>query len=108
MQQPTQSPPRAFALFELGFRPFYLLAAALAAVSVPLWLAQYFGLLPGAGYLSGMAWHVHEMVFGFAAAVIVGFLFTAARAWTGLPTPTGVPLAALVTLWLLGRVLLLT
>jgi uncharacterized protein involved in response to NO len=110
MQQPAKSPPApgGFALFELGFRPFYLLAAVLAAVSVPLWLAQFFGVLPAAGYLSGMAWHVHEMVFGFAAAVIVGFLFTAARAWTGLPTPTGTPLAALAVLWVLGRVLLIS
>ncbi|HEU5283681.1 MAG TPA: NnrS family protein [Burkholderiales bacterium] len=111
MRQPDPSPPaptRGLVLFALGFRPFYLLAAALAAVSVPLWLAQYFGMLPGAGYLPGMAWHVHEMVFGFAAAVVVGFLFTATPAWTGLPTPTGAPLAALAALWLLGRVLMLT
>lgn len=111
MQQPAHSPPApsgGFALFALGFRPFYLLAAALASVSVPLWLGQFLGVLPAAGYLSGIAWHVHEMVFGFAAAVIVGFLFTAARAWTGLPTPSGAPLAALAALWLLGRVLVLT
>jgi uncharacterized protein involved in response to NO len=110
MQQPVQSPPlppRGFAFFALGFRPFYLLAAALAAASVPLWLLQFFGVFPAAGYLSGLPWHVHEMVFGFAAAVIVGFLFTAARAWTGLSTPTGAPLAALAALWLLGRVLLI-
>lgn len=97
-----------FALFNLGFRPFYLLAGTLAAVSVPLWLAQYSGVLSTGSHLGGFAWHAHEMVFGFAAAVIAGFLFTAARNWTNLPTPMGGPLAALALLWLAGRVLVYT
>jgi uncharacterized protein involved in response to NO len=53
-------------------------------------------------------WHGHEMVFGFAPAVIVGFLLTAARNWTGLPTPGGVVLAFLFFVWAAARVLLLT
>ena len=93
-------------LFQLGFRPLYLLAALLAALSIPWWLVQY-RLGASGGMLPPMAWHGHEMLFGFAAAVIVGFLFTAARNWTGLPTPTGGALAALCGLWLAGRVLLL-
>ena len=48
-------------------------------------------------------WHAHEMLFGFGAAVIAGFLLTAVRNWTGLATPQGVPLALLFGLWLLGR-----
>jgi uncharacterized protein involved in response to NO len=96
------------ALFNLGFRPFYLLAALLATLSVPLWVGQYFGVVPAPGYASGIAWHAHEMVFGFAAAVITGFLFTAARNWTGLPTPAHGPLALLAGLWLLGRLLMVT
>jgi uncharacterized protein involved in response to NO len=96
------------ALFNLGFRPFYLLAALLATAALPLWLAQYFGLLALPAPFAPMAWHAHEMVFGFASAVIAGFLFTAARNWTGLPTPTHAPLALLAGLWLLGRVLMFT
>jgi uncharacterized protein involved in response to NO len=96
------------ALFNLGFRPFYLLAALLAALGIPLWLAQYFGLLTAPAHLSGVAWHAHEMVFGFQLAVITGFLLTAARNWTGLPTPTGALLAALAGLWVAGRLLVLT
>ena len=96
------------ALFNLGFRPFYLLAALLAASALPLWLVQYFGLLALPAPYAPMTWHAHEMVFGFAVAVIAGFLFTAARNWTGLPTPTRAPLALLAALWLLGRVLMLT
>ena len=99
---------KRFALFDLGFRPFYLLAALLAALNVPVWVAQWHGVLPQAGSLNAMAWHAHEMAFGFAAAVITGFLFTAARNWTGLPTPTGRSLAALAALWAAGRVAVLT
>ena len=108
-KSPNSSPDKpAFALFNLGFRPFYLIAALWAAVSVPVWVAQYAGLLAPARVLPALAWHMHEMVFGFAVAVVTGFLFTAARAWTGLPTPTGGRLAAVVCLWLFGRLLMLT
>ena len=96
-----------FALFNLGFRPFYLLASVFSAFSVLLWAAQYSGWLPSA-YLQGPLWHGHEMLFGYSMAVIAGFLLTAVRAWTGQPTPTGVPLMVLVALWVLGRALVLT
>jgi uncharacterized protein involved in response to NO len=99
--------PSGFALWNLGFRPFYLLASIFAALSVLLWAAQYTGLLALA-YLPGPVWHAHEMLFGYTLAVITGFLFTAVRNWTALPTPHGAPLAALAGLWLLGRVLVLT
>jgi len=89
-------------LLRLGFRPFYLLAAALAVVAVPAWLAGYKGLLP-----LDLLWHAHEMVFGFAGAVIVGFLLTASRNWTNVQTPRGAPLAALVLLWIAGRAAML-
>jgi uncharacterized protein involved in response to NO len=94
-------------LWSLGFRPFYLVAAAYAAVSVPLWVAQLHGLaLPGV--FEGPVRHAHEMIFGFVLPVMVGFLFTAGRNWTGQPTPTGAALAALVLVWLAGRVLVFT
>lgn len=104
------SQPQApgFALFALGFRPFYLLAALVAAASVPVWLLEYLGVVPAPGPIAGIAWHMHEMVFGFAVAVITGFLFTAGRNWTGQPTPTGAPLAGLAALWIAARVLLVT
>ncbi len=92
-------------LWRLGFRPFYLLAALLAALAVPLWAAHYLGWIGGARL--DLGWHMHEMVFGVAIAVIVGFLFTAARAWTGLWTPRGGHLAALALVWIAGRVAML-
>ncbi len=104
---PTRSRPGkspGFALWALGFRPFYLLGAGFAALSVPLWLLFYIGGLGLPGAWGPMAWHAHEMVFGFAVAIVCGFLFTAVRNWTGLPTPTGARLAALCALWLAVRI----
>ena len=92
----------------MGFRPFYLLAGAFGAVGVPVWHFAPGVLLPGEPYLGGAAWHAHEMVFGFAGAVLTGFLLTAARAWTGLATLSGWGLAALAALWVAGRVLVAT
>lgn len=109
LTEPVGRAPRrgGFALWALGFRPFYLLAALLAALWVPLWALQFSGVL-GTPVLRGPVWHAHEMVFGFTQAVVVGFLFTAGRNWSGQPTPTGKPLMALAALWLAGRALVLS
>lgn len=98
---------RAAAVWQLGFRPFYLLASVFAALSIGLWAAQFNGWL-GLGYLRLPLWHAHEMLFGFTLAVVVGFLLTAGSNWTGRPTLRGVPLAALALLWVAARVLVLT
>jgi uncharacterized protein involved in response to NO len=109
IEEPRRMPAHkpAFALWQLGFRPFYLLASSFAALSILLWALQYAGWTPHA-YLAGPLWHAHEMLFGYTLAVVVGFLFTAGYNWTGRPTPTGRTLAALAALWLAGRVLVLT
>jgi uncharacterized protein involved in response to NO len=86
-------------LLALGFRPFYLLAGGYAALGVAAWGLQYGGWLPGGNIL----WHAHEMLFGYAFAVIAGFLLTAVRVWTGRPTPSGLPLAGIAALWLASR-----
>lgn len=98
--EPSAASPGGFALFALGFRPLYLLAGLYAALSVPLWALQYAGWLPGAN----LYWHAHEMLFGYAFAVIAGFLLTAVRAWTGRPTPSGSALAAIAGLWVAARI----
>jgi uncharacterized protein involved in response to NO len=95
------------AIWALGFRPFYLLAATYAALSVAIWALQYAGYL-GAAPIRGPLWHGHEMLFGYAIAVVAGFLFTAVRNWTQRPTPSGPVLAAFAALWLAGRVLVFT
>ncbi|MFP5406071.1 MAG: NnrS family protein, partial [Gammaproteobacteria bacterium] len=71
---------------------------------VPLWIAQLAGWIPAPAHLPAVLWHAHEMIFGFAIAVIAGFLFTAGQAWTGLSTPRGWPLAAIAILWIAARV----
>jgi len=96
---PTSQP---WPVLALGFRPFYLVGAASAVILLPLWLATLDGhlMLP---LPDPLGWHAHEMLFGFAAAILAGFLFTAVRSWTGGDTPRGRALGALVLLWLAGR-----
>jgi len=72
-------------------------------LAIPLWIALLLGQLSLNLTGSPVLWHAHEMLFGFAAAVIVGFLLTAGKAWTGLATPRGGGLAALALLWLAAR-----
>src|SRR5579863_1480323 len=91
------------ALLSAGFRPFFLGAAVWGAIAIPLWLAVFAGArgLPSA--LPPLAWHAHEMVFGYGAAVVAGFMLTAIPNWTGRMPLQGVPLALLLALWLAGR-----
>ncbi|MBS7600941.1 NnrS family protein [Pseudomonas sp. RC2C2] len=92
-------------LLRLAFRPLFLAGCALAVLAIPLWLAALNGALgtwqPAGGWL---AWHRHELVFGFGLAIIAGFLLTAVQTWTGQPGLSGKPLAGLALLWLAGRV----
>ena len=96
-------PPR-FVPFAYGFRPFFLLAGLYALVAVGLWLWTFSG---GIGQPDGTVpqhWHGHEMLFGFVAAAVAGFLLTAVPSWTGRRGFAGVPLKVLVALWFSGRV----
>jgi uncharacterized protein involved in response to NO len=104
--EPTSRHGLAFAA--KGFRPFFLLAALFAIAIVPSWLLILRGVLPVGSYLDPVAWHAHEMVFGFVVAVIAGFLLTAVGNWTQRETLTGAPLLALSALWLLGRVAMIS
>lgn len=90
-------------LFRLGFRPFFLCAGISAVVLILSWL--YF-LKHGGPYTqyTSIGWHAHEMIFGYTLAVIAGFLLTAAKNWTGAPTLHGPWLAAVILLWVAGRV----
>lgn len=96
------------ALFNLGFRPFFLGAAIFAIISMALWTSVYVFHLPVplAG-ISAFQWHAHEMIYGFAMAVIAGFLLTAVKNWTGVQTLHGYGLLGLFALWALPRVLFL-
>ncbi|EJO92387.1 NnrS family protein [Ectopseudomonas mendocina DLHK] len=90
-------------LWRLGFRPFFLAGALFALLAVALWAAALHGLTRPALSAGLLAWHRHEMPFGFGLAIIAGFLLTAVQTWTGRPGLSGRPLIALFGLWLAAR-----
>jgi len=94
-------------LLAKGFRPFFLLAASYAIAIVPLWLAVLQGAAAPVRYLDPAVWHAHEMLSGFATAVIAGFLLTAASNWTQRETATGASLGLLAAVWAAGRLAML-
>ena len=96
---------KGYVPFALGFRPFFLCAGLSGVLLLAIWLCFLGGHVPANTYYGPIGWHSHEMLFGFAIAIVAGFLLTAVRNWTGIQTPTGRPLAALAGLWLAGRIL---
>lgn len=105
---PVAPPLQGLPVLRLGMRPFYLGAAAFAAISVPWWVAAALGVVAVPTALPPMLWHAHEMLFGFASAVIVGFLLSAGKAWTGLTVARGPALGGLAILWLAARLAAVT
>ena len=103
--QITEPHKSEYALFSLGFRPFFLLGSLFAAVTILPWMliTEYQQILLPDPRLSPMHWHAHEMLFGYAMAVISGFLLTAVTNWTGIQTLHGLPLLLLTVLWALAR-----
>jgi uncharacterized protein involved in response to NO len=106
-QAPTDPLARGFslrALLSYGFRPFFLLGAAWAVIALGAFVVTLAG---GASWqadaLAPARWHAHEMLFGFVAAAIAGFLLTAVPTWTSSRPISGVPLALICGLWLAGR-----
>lgn len=94
-------------LFSYGFRPFFLGGALWAIAAMGLWIAAITGRITIAEIYGALNWHAHEMLFGFASAVLAGFLLTAVPNWTGRLPVSGWPLAGLFALWCAGRVALL-
>jgi uncharacterized protein involved in response to NO len=95
------------ALFSYGFRPFFLGGVAWSVACIVLWIPQFVGELSLRTAYSPLDWHIHEMLYGYVAAVIAGFLLTAIPNWTGRLPICGAPLAALAGLWLAGRLVML-
>ncbi len=96
-----------YALFDLSFRPFFLLGSMFAIISVVLWIQLYqynLTILPDAR-LIGVHWHAHEMIYGYSIAIITGFLLTAVKNWTGIQTIHGFPLFILAAIWGVARVM---
>lgn len=101
------------AIWRLGFRPFFLGGACVAMLYIPLWIVSWF--LPQYSLFQDqfwvkivpLWWHPHEMLFGFALAIVCGFLLTAVQTWTNQPSLKGWPLALTFACWLMARLLLL-
>jgi len=94
------SKPGWAAFTAMAFRPLYLAAALFGSISILGWVLGF----AGSPALPGVFWHGHEMIWGYAAAVVVGFLLTASATWTGQSTLSGTPLALLVAVWAAARV----
>lgn len=93
-------PPR---LWSRGFRPFFLVGALWAVAAILVWPAIFTGALSLPAAMSPIDWHVHEMIFGYGAAIVAGFLLTAIPNWTGRLPVAGGRLIGLVALWAVGR-----
>ncbi|MBL4830005.1 MAG: NnrS family protein [Aliivibrio sp.] len=90
-------------LLRLAFRPFFLLGSLYSIIAVVVWVYAFTHGQPSALSVPALWWHVHEMFFGFAMAIVVGFLLTAVQNWTGIKGTSNRWLGLLVLLWLLPR-----
>lgn len=106
MSKTAREAYRGPVLFSYGFRPFFLLALGFAVLVIPLWMAVYLGHTNLQGPFGPVDWHIHEMLFGYTAAVLCGFLFTAIPNWTGRMPVRGWPLIVMVALWIAGRLVM--
>jgi uncharacterized protein involved in response to NO len=95
-------------ILRLAFRPFFLLPALLSIVAVLVWIMVLKGNVSWHGALPANVWHGHEMTFGFAGSVAVGFLLSAAQTWTGVRSINGWKLAVTLFFWLSARAALLS
>ncbi|MEM9495384.1 MAG: NnrS family protein [Pseudomonadota bacterium] len=94
----------AFILFSYGFRPFFLFGALYAALLILIWVPWFLGAISLPTQFPPTAWHAHELLFGYVAAAIAGFLLTAVANWTSRPPASGPLLAGLFALWIAGRI----
>ena len=92
------------AVLDYAFRPMFLAAGSWAGIALALWFAMFFAYVQLPTRFDPLAWHVHEMLFGFVMAAVAGFLLTAIPNWTGRLPVRGYPLATLASLWLVGRI----
>lgn len=94
-------------ILSYGFRPFFLAAGIWGLAAMALWIVAVMGVLEIGGSYGSVAWHGHEMLFGYTSAALAGFLLTSVPNWTGRLPVSGMPLLALFLLWCAGRAALL-
>lgn len=103
MAVPRTRPGNYPAVLSYGFRPFFLAGSLYSGLAIAFWLPLLYGGLETASLFAPVDWHVHEMLFGYLAAIVTGFLLTAIPNWTGRLPVQGMPLFLLFLLWLAGR-----
>lgn len=103
MAIPRTRPGAYPAVLSYGFRPFFLLGSLYAGAAMLLWLPLFYGQLQTLSAFQPVDWHIHEMLFGYLAAIVTGFLLTAIPNWTGRLPVQGLPLLGLVLVWVAGR-----
>jgi uncharacterized protein involved in response to NO len=94
-------------LLRQGFRPFFLGGALWAPVALALWLLALTGRIALPSAFDPQAWHRHEMLFGYLAAVIAGYALTIMPNRTGRLPNAGAGLAGIAALWLAARLAVL-
>lgn len=102
----TNKENKIWPLFRLGFRVFFLGGALFSAGAMLLWVLSLSGFAVLPGVKNPIWWHAHEMLFGFALAIVAGFVTTAMQNWTGVPGIKSWPLAIVAGLWVLPRLLM--
>ena len=109
MKPITQKVSQEFSIFDVAFRPFFLLAGLSSLYLMIIWTGFYtFKLNMNFNYISAPMWHAHEMLFGYTAAVIAGFMLTVEKYWIGSEIKSKYFLVFLVLMWILARVFILT
>lgn len=103
IQNATKRPTSPHPILNLGFRIFFLGSAVFTILSMVLWMVILQGIAPFKGVVTPFYWHGHEMIFGYALAVIAGFLLTAVKTWTNQMMPHGWHLGAIFGAWAMAR-----
>jgi uncharacterized protein involved in response to NO len=101
-QQPLDTP----AIWQLGFRPFFLLGPLMGCIALSFWLFFLSGGVTQSLATTPILWHAHEMIYGFSTAIVAGFILTASQNWSGKRGVHGHPLIVLVLVWAIARVLM--
>jgi uncharacterized protein involved in response to NO len=101
---PSKPPTSPHPILNLSFRIFFSAAALFAIITMTLWSFVFTGHTNiDAQTLNPLYWHGHEMIYGYALAVVAGFLLTAVKTWTGVMMPHGYKLLGIFVCWLLAR-----
>ena len=101
---PSKPPSSPHPILNLSFRLFFSAGAIFAVITMTLWIFVFTGRTAiDAQTLNPLYWHAHEMIYGYALAIVAGFLLTAVKTWTGVMMPYGYKLLAIFGCWLLAR-----